>query len=189
MLLGNPAIDAQAAVSVQVHARDGRSFVLESRPTFVMLPTQGFSVAVGSPYDIVFYDKRYYLNQDGSWYRSSSYRGPWTFVKTKHLPSRIRKHRLEEIRSFRDTEYRRHDQKNNLELQRSNENNRRVLEQQRSDENNQRVLQQQRSDENNQRVLQQQRSDENNRRALEQQRNDENNRRTLEQQRNDQNRK
>ncbi len=127
MLLGNPATDAQGAVSVQIQARDGHSFVLESRPSFIMLPEQGFSVAVGSPYDIVFYDNRYYINQNGSWYRSSSYRGPWSFIKTKHLPSRIRRHRLDEIRSFRDTEYRRHDQRNNLEQQRSDENNRRTL--------------------------------------------------------------
>jgi len=172
MLLGNPATNAQGAVSVQIHARNGHSFVLESRPSFVMLPEQGFSVAVGSPYDIVFYDNRYYLNQNGSWYRSSSYRGPWTYIKTQHLPSRIRRHRLEEIRGYRDTEYRRHDQKNNLEQQRSDENNRRVLEQQRGDENNRRALEQQRSDENNRRALEQQRSDENNRRTLEQQRSD-----------------
>ena len=113
MLLGNPATEAKGAVSVLINARDGHSFVLESRPSFIMLPEKGFSVAVGSPYDIVFYDNRYYLNQNGSWYRSSNYRGPWTFIKTKHLPSRIRRHRLDEIRSFRDTEYRRHDQRNN----------------------------------------------------------------------------
>jgi hypothetical protein len=176
MLLGNPAIEVQAAENVQIHSRDGHSFVLESRPSFIMLPEQGFSVAVGSPYDIVFYDNRYYINQNGSWYRSSSYRGPWSFIRTNNLPSRIRKHRLEEIRSFRDTEYRRHDQKNNLEQQRSDENNRRTLEQQRSDENNRRTLEQQRSDENNRRILEQQRSDENNRRTLEQQRSDQNRR-------------
>jgi hypothetical protein len=142
----------------------------------MMLPDQGFSVAVGSPYDIVFYDNRYYLNQNGSWYRSSSYRGPWDYIKTSHLPSRIRRHHVEQIRSFRDTEYRRHDQSNNLEQRRSDENNRRTLEQQRSDENNRRVLEQQRSDENNRRTLEQQRSDENNRRVLEQQRSDQNRR-------------
>jgi hypothetical protein len=176
MLFGSPVTDVQGAVNLQIHSRNGNSFVLESRPSFVMLPEQGFSVAVGSPYDIVFYGNRYYINQNGSWYRSSSYRGPWSFIKTKHLPSRIRRHRLEEIRGFRDTEYRKND-------------NRRALEQQRGDENNRRVLEQQRGDENNRRILEQQRGDENNRRILEQQRSDENNRRTLEQQRSDQNRK
>jgi hypothetical protein len=176
MLLGSPATDVQGAVNVQIQARNGHSFVLESRPNFMMLPDQGFSVAVGSPYDIVFYDNRYYINQNGSWYRSSSYRGPWSYIKTKHLPSRIRRHRVEQIRSFRDTEYRRNDQRNNLEQQRRDENNRRTLEQQRSDENNRRTLEQQRSDENNRRILEQQRTDENNRRMLEQQRSDQNRR-------------
>jgi hypothetical protein len=174
MLLGSPIADVEGAVNLQIHSRNGHSFVLESRPSFVMLPEQGFSVAVGSPYDIVYYNNRYYINQNGAWYRSSSYRGPWSFIKTKHLPSQIRRHRLEDIRRFRDTEYHKNDQRNNLQQQRNDENNRRTLEQQRSDENNRRTLEQQRSDENNRRTLEQQRSDENNRRTLEQQRNDQN---------------
>lgn len=161
MLLGNPAIDAQGAVSVQIQSRNGNSFVIDSRPNFIMLTQQGFSVAVGSPYDIVFYNNRYYINQNGSWYRSSSYRGPWSFIKTKHLPSRIRRHRLDDIRRFRDTEYSRHNQSYNLDRQRNDENNRRTLDQQRTDENNRRILDQQRTDENNRRTLDQQRSDEN----------------------------
>jgi len=176
MLFGSPAIDVQGAVNVQIHSRDGRSFVIDSRPSFINLPEQGFSVAVGSPYDIVFYENRYYISQNGSWYRSKNYRGPWTVIRAKNLPGRIRRHNLEDIRRYRDTEYNRI-------------GNRRTLEQQRSDENNRRTLDQQRSDENNRRTLEQQRTDENNRRTLEQQRTDENNRRTLEQQRSDQNRK
>lgn len=148
MLLGSHVADVEGAVNVQIHSRNGHSFVLESRPSFVMLPEQGFSVAVGSPYDIVFYNNRYYINQNGFWYRSSSYRGPWSFIKTKHLPSRIRRHRLEDIRRFRDTENRRNDQRHNLQQQHGDENNRRTLEQQRGDENNRRTLERQRSDQN-----------------------------------------
>ncbi len=184
MLLGNPAVEAQGAVRVQI----GHSFSIESRPNFIMLPEQGFSVAVGSPYDIVFYDNRYYIFQDGSWYRSSNYQGPWKYIRTNNLPSRIRKHRLADIRRYRDTEYNRHTH-SNMEQRRSDENNKRNLDQQRSDENNKRNLDQQRSDENNKRNLDQQRSDENNKRNLDQQRSDENSKRILDQQRTDGNRK
>ena len=189
MLLGNAATDDNGAFGAQVYSKNGHTFMIESRPTFIMLPEQGFSVAVGSSYDIVFYDNRYYMNQDGSWYRSSNYHGPWKFIRENDLPSKIRRHRLEDIRRFRDTEYNRKNHSNRLEQQRNDENSRRTLEQQRSDENNKRVLDQQRSDENNKRTLDQQRSDENNKRTLDQQRSDENNRRTLEQQRNDEYRK
>jgi hypothetical protein len=163
--------------------------VIDSRPKFVNLPDQGFLVAVESPYDIISYKNRYYINQNGSWYRSSSYRGPWNVIKEKHLPSRIRRHRLEDIRKYRDVEYSKFNNRRTLEQQRSDANNRRTLEQQRSDENSQRKLDQQRSDENNQRKLDQQRSDENNQRKLDQQRSDENNQKKLDQQRSDENRK
>jgi hypothetical protein len=176
MLLGTPAIEARGAVNVQIRALNDHSFVIDSRPSFINLPERGFSVAVGTPYDIVYYDHRYYINQKGSWYRSSSYRGPWKVIREKNLPGKIRRHRLEDIKRYRDTEYSKISNRRTLEQQRSDENNRRVLEQQRSDENNRRVLEQQRSDENNRRVLEQQRSDENNRRVLEQQRHDENRR-------------
>jgi hypothetical protein len=189
MFLGNPAIEAKGAVRVQIQALNDHSFVINSRPNFVNLPGRGFAVAVESPYDIVFYNNRYYINQNGSWYRSSSYRGPWNLISDRNLPERIRRHRLEDIRTYRDTEYGRIRSRRTVEQQRSDENNRKTLELQRSDENNRRTEEQRRSDETNRRTLEQQRSDENNRRTQEQQRSDENNRRTLEQQRSDENRK
>jgi hypothetical protein len=189
MLLGNATTDVNEASGAQVYSKNGRTFMIESRPTFIMLPEQRFSVAVGSPYDIVFYDNRYYMNQEGAWYRSSNFHGPWKFIRENDLPSRIKKHRLVDIRRFRDNEYNRKNPNHRFEQQRRDENDRRTLEMQRRDENNKRVLDQQRSDENNRRTLEQQRSDENNRRTLEQQRSDENNRRTLEQQRSDEYRK
>jgi hypothetical protein len=164
MLLGNPAGDAKAELNVRIG----------SRPEFVELRDLGFSVAVGSPYDIVYYGNLYYLNQNGLWYRSSDYRGPWMNVRENQLPPTIRIHRLDDIRRFRDTEYRGIESRRTLEQRRSDENNKRNLDQQRSDENNKRNLDQQRSDENNKRKLDQQRSDENNKRKLDQQRSDEN---------------
>jgi hypothetical protein len=172
MLLGNPSTDAKAALNVRVGSRP--SFVIDRRPDFIELRDMGFSVSVGSPYDIVSYGNLYYLNQNGLWYRSSDYRGPWISIRSSQLPSRIRRHRFEDVRRYRDTEYRNNEDRRRVDQQRSDENNKRNLDQQRSDENNKRNLDQQRSDENNKRKLDQQRTDENNRRLLEQQRSDEN---------------
>ena len=151
MLLGNPVIEAQGAVKVRIQALNNHSFVIDSRPNFVNLPGRGFAVAVESPYDIVFYNNRYYINQNGSWYRSSNYRGPWNLIKGKNLPERIRRYRLEDIRTYRDNEYGKIRNRRTVEQQRTDENNRRTLEQQRTDEKNRRTLEQQRSEENRKR--------------------------------------
>ena len=173
MLLGAPT--AYAHVELCMSSPGHRpTFVIDVRPDFIELPDQGFSVSVGSPYDIITYDNWYYINQNGSWYRSSDYRGPWIDINENALPSNIRRHRLEEIRGYRDREYRNGENRRKMDQQRNDSINRRNLEQQRSDENNKRVLDQQRSDDNNKRALDQQRTDDNNRRLLEQQRSDAN---------------
>jgi hypothetical protein len=189
MLLGNASIEAKAADHTRYYIKGGHTFMIDTRPKFIMLPEQGFSVAVGSPYDIVFFENRYYTNQDGSWYRSTNYRGPWKYIRENDLPSRIKKHRLEDIRRYRDDENNRHNQGNRLEQRRNDENNKRELDQKRSDENNKRELDQRRSDENNKRELDQKRSDENNKRELDQKRSDENDKRNLDQKRYDENRR
>jgi hypothetical protein len=127
MLSGIPSANAPAAVSVY-SSGSKTTFVINSQPSFVYLRTQGFSISVGSPYDIVYYGNRYYLNHNGRWYRSYSYRGPWILIGNTGLPLRIRRHRLEDIRRYRDFEYRKSDSRNNR-YQRNDDNRRRVLEQ------------------------------------------------------------
>ncbi|MFZ4524840.1 MAG: hypothetical protein ACOYOE_04625 [Chlorobium sp.] len=108
MLLGNPAADARAEVSIQIGGREKPSFFLRTRPDFINLSDFGFSVSVGSPYDIILYRDIYYINQNGRWYRSPNYRGPWAIVRDNRLPARIKSRRWEDIRTSRDIEYRRH---------------------------------------------------------------------------------
>jgi len=148
MLLSNPVIDTQAEARGKIQPLNDHSFVIDARPSFVYLPDEGFAVSVESPYDIIAGDDRYYINQKGSWYRSSSYRGPWELIKEKNLPSKIRKHRLEDIRKYRDAEYGKIASRRTPEQQRIDENNRRIIEQQRIDDNNQRSIEQQRIDDN-----------------------------------------
>lgn len=112
-LLGHPDTDARAEVSIHIglgvpqHAL----FVLDTRPRFVPLPDMGFSVSAGSPYDIIFYGNTYYAFQNGIWYGSGDYRGPWVVLHETRLPAGIRRYRWEEIRRSRDVEYRRHDRR------------------------------------------------------------------------------
>lgn len=134
MLLGNPATDVNEATAAQVVSQSSKTFTIESRPTFIMLTEQGFAVAIGSPYDIVYHDNRYYINQEGSWYRSKKYRGPWELIREKDLPSRIKKHPLIDIRRFRDTEYTRMRQGSTYDQGGNDANGRGPLEQQRSEE-------------------------------------------------------
>jgi len=115
VLLGNPATDAKAEVSIHIglggHAPERAPFMLDTRPSFVILPDMGFSVAVGSPYDIIFFGNYYYAFHGGVWYGSGDYRGPWVVVHESRLPYGVRRHRWEDIRRSRDVEYRRNDRR------------------------------------------------------------------------------
>ena len=134
MLLGNPHTDANAEVNIRIgdllHLKTGNNrpapaFVVNTRPTFVYLQGQGFSVSVGSPYDMIYYDDMYYIYHNGLWYSSSYYRGPWVIIREQRLPRPIRRHRWDDIRRFRDNEYRRHDHRYWEEQSRRNDRGRR----------------------------------------------------------------
>ena len=112
MLLGSPA--AQAEVHGRIGERGERppSFVLDTRQDFINVPSLGFYVSTGGPQDIIRYNSRYYVNHNGRWYISSSLRGPWILILEGRLPRQIRRHGWEEIRNYRDVEYRRHEGRN-----------------------------------------------------------------------------
>lgn len=80
--------------------------VLDEAPRFIYSPDLGFYVSVDIPYDIVYINRTYYLYSGGYWYLSPSYWGPWSIVPLRRLPVGLRRHRYDEIRSFRDSEYR-----------------------------------------------------------------------------------
>jgi hypothetical protein len=81
--------------------------VLFEAPPFFIAPSRlGFYVGVDTPYDIIFSSDFYYLYYGNSWHRSRHHNGPWVEVPYRQLPPGIRKHRIEQIRSFRDREYR-----------------------------------------------------------------------------------
>jgi hypothetical protein len=108
MLMASPSVNALADVNVRVGGAPARAIVIDRPPTFIQLAAPGFSVSVGSPYDIVLAGNFYYLYDHGQWYRSARYNGPWRYVRVRELPPRVRRYRIDQIRRFRDDEYRRH---------------------------------------------------------------------------------
>ena len=84
-------------------------FEIHSRPDFVYLPEQRFSISVDGPYNMILVDDFYYLHRHGEWFTARHFRGPWHFISERDLPHRLRKYSWEEIKELRDAEYLRHD--------------------------------------------------------------------------------
>jgi hypothetical protein len=80
--------------------------VFETPPRFIYSPQLGFYVAVETPYDIVFLDDQYYLWSNGFWYTAPYYNGPWVVVHARRAPPPLLRFGHEEIRRYRDSEYR-----------------------------------------------------------------------------------
>ena len=83
----------------------GLRLELNSAPDFVMPPSLGFYVAVGTPYDLYRVNNNYYVFQDDVWYRGTYYNGPWRSVHYRQLPQSLRRHKHADIRIIRDREY------------------------------------------------------------------------------------
>jgi hypothetical protein len=81
--------------------------VLFDAPPLFLAPSQlGFYVAADTKYDIMYAQELYYLHYGSGWYRSRHYNGPWVRISYNDLPYPVRKHKLDYIRSHRDSEYR-----------------------------------------------------------------------------------
>lgn len=112
---------AELNISVNIGAPPPRRVIVstpphirfEIAPLFIASSLLGFYVGVDTPYDILFYSDYYYLYYSNSWHRSHHHNGPWLEVPYRELPPGIRKHRIEQIRSYREREYRKynHDRK------------------------------------------------------------------------------
>jgi len=109
------ASSAQAEVHVNVNVGVPAPRVVVSAPPavhfdvaplFVAPSRLGFYVGVDTPYDIIFSSDFYYLYYGNSWHRARHHNGPWIQVPYRQLPPGIRRHRIEQIRSYRDREYR-----------------------------------------------------------------------------------
>uniref|UniRef100_C6E3X8 Uncharacterized protein n=1 Tax=Geobacter sp. (strain M21) TaxID=443144 RepID=C6E3X8_GEOSM len=77
-------------------------------PEFLFPERLGVGVAVGVPQDLFYLPDGYYLWRQGSWYRSSSYDGPWGMVRKGEVPAQLVKYDLATMRELRNQEYRRY---------------------------------------------------------------------------------
>ncbi|RQW77826.1 MAG: hypothetical protein EHM51_01120 [Geobacter sp.] len=78
---------------------------IEEDVNFIYPEALGFYVAVGVPYDLFYVRNNYYVFRDGRWLRASRSHGPWTVMKRRDLPPGLRRHQIERIRTYRDSEY------------------------------------------------------------------------------------
>ncbi len=83
---------------------NGGYLVIDTRPSFIVLPGYGFSVSVGTPVDMIYYDNLYYTWNNNCWYSSPAYSGPWVVIHENDLPDVIRKHSIDDIRKVRDND-------------------------------------------------------------------------------------
>jgi hypothetical protein len=82
--------------------------VVEEAPRFIYATNLGCYVSVGTPYDMVYGDNGYYRYSGGTWYLAPSYRGPWRVVAHRELPYGLGRHSYQQVRYYRDLEYRRY---------------------------------------------------------------------------------
>jgi outer membrane lipoprotein SlyB len=82
---------------------------LPTTPEFIYTPDLGMYVAVGVPYDLVYVGNEYFCFSNGRWFRSTYYNGPWVMATRNHYPGVLYRYNVENIRHYRDIEYRRYE--------------------------------------------------------------------------------
>lgn len=81
----------------------------DTPPQFVFVPDLGYYVAVGTPYDMAYIGRDYFIFSNGFWYRTSYYGGPLVRVERRMMPPLLVRHNLRDFRRFREAEFRRYD--------------------------------------------------------------------------------
>ena len=107
-VVAEPAPPPQILVPVPQSYPPPPEVYFEQAPQFIYSPSLNAYVAVGVPYDLFYTGSEYYYFYGGNWYRSPYYDGPWVFAPRRAYPPMLMRYRIERIRHFRDTEYRRY---------------------------------------------------------------------------------
>jgi hypothetical protein len=82
---------------------------LEQSPEFLYSPELSVYVAAGVPYDLVYTGSAYFYFYGGRWYRGPYYNGPWVVVRVGSLPPPLARHRIGQIRYYRNVEFKRYE--------------------------------------------------------------------------------
>src|SRR5262245_29403602 len=81
---------ASADVRVNAGVYSSRGDIdLESQPNVVLVPRTHVYYEDYGPYDVYRYHHTWYVNQGGTWYRASSYHGPFTEVRYERVPQQV----------------------------------------------------------------------------------------------------
>ena len=116
LVAGYPAPQAKAAdVGLSIRIGDhyrGDRLRFRSRPRFVVVPGTRVYYIEDSDMDVYRYGGWYYAFDDGRWYRATSYRGPWIYVRGRSVPRPIytvptdyRRHWRGDYRYWRHRDY------------------------------------------------------------------------------------
>jgi len=81
---------------------------LDEAPQFIYSPELNLYVAVGVPYDLVYTGSDYFYFYGGRWFRGAYYNGPWVLTGRRYLPPALVMYRIDQIRYYRDGEFRRY---------------------------------------------------------------------------------
>lgn len=81
---------------------------VEEAPQFIYSPALNMYVAVGIPYDLVYSGTEYLYFFSGRWYRGPYYNGPWVLATRSHFPPALLRFGINNVRHYRDSEYRRY---------------------------------------------------------------------------------
>jgi len=101
-----PGLNPNVPAPSQSAAAAPPAAYLDQAPQFIYSPDLNLYVAVGIPYDVVYTGHAYFYFYGGRWYRGPYYNGPWIFVARKNYPQVLLSYRVDQIRHFRDREFR-----------------------------------------------------------------------------------
>jgi hypothetical protein len=87
---GDSRGDTRGSITLRIGDRyRGPSLGFTVAPSLVRIPGRGVYYVQDSDNDVYRYGNYWYLNYNGDWYRSDSYRGPWVFVGYRSVPSDV----------------------------------------------------------------------------------------------------
>ncbi len=102
--LGLP-IPSAIIVPQPVYRRPPPAFAFRETPEFIYSPSLNFYVGVNSPYDLFYHNNSYFIFDQGYWHRSPQLHGPWQIVEYHILPPGFRRHKIEQMRRYRDADF------------------------------------------------------------------------------------
>jgi len=91
--LGASVTPAAAGISADINLRIGNRpppvVVFDREPEVVLVPRSRVYYVDREGYDLYRYGRYWYINDNGYWFRASSYRGPFVSLKVSRVPRQI----------------------------------------------------------------------------------------------------